>query len=309
MEGVFIMNKKWDLERVREFVDANSKCELISTNYINYTGKLIFKCECGNEFEKGFNKFSTGNQRNCPECGRKRINKASTKDNIRFVNQVKKQVGNEYTFLEEYKGARTKIRVKHNACNHEYSITPDSFLSKKRRCSKCNGGTRKTVENLKEELIKEFNGEYELVGVYNSSRSKTKFKHKTCGYIFEVSPDNLLRRCSACHKCNTSFGEKMIIDIFEDKDIEYKHQYSFDGLKRHLFDFVILSKGKPIAIEYDGIQHFEPVGYFGGERKFKVQQKRDEIKNAFCKENDIQLIRIPYWEVENIETILENVIN
>ena len=38
--------------------------------------------------------------------------------------------------------------------------------------------------------------------------------------------------------------------------------------------------------------------------KVVAQQKRDQIKNAYCEENNIMLIRIPYTEYQNIENIL-----
>lgn len=35
-------------------------------------------------------------------------------------------------------------------------------------------------------------------------------------------------------------------------------------------------------------------------------QRRDKIKNTYCKENNINLLRIPYWESKNIKTIINN---
>ena len=65
-----------------------------------------------------------------------------------------------------------------------------------------------------------------------------------------------------------------------------------------------------MCIEYDGEQHFIPVRFGKNEtelqimKKFVTQQKRDQIKNAYCEENNIMLIRIPYTEYQNIENIL-----
>jgi len=49
---------------------------------------------------------------------------------------------------------------------------------------------------------------------------------------------------------------------------------------------------KTIVIEMDGIQHFEPVEFFGGEPTFKKNQERDARKDAFCCNNKIWLLRI-----------------
>lgn len=59
-------------------------------------------------------------------------------------------------------------------------------------------------------------------------------------------------------------------------------------------------------IEYDGEQHYWAVF---GEKSFQNTLKHDEIKNNYCKENNIPLLRIPYWEKDNIEVIIDNFIN
>lgn len=86
-----------------------------------------------------------------------------------------------------------------------------------------------------------------------------------------------------------------------------KEKKRFDGCKNQKklpFDFYLNDFN--IIIEYDGIQHFKPSF---NEKEFKNIKVNDEIKNKFCKDNNIKLIRIPYWEFENIENILESVIN
>lgn len=65
------------------------------------------------------------------------------------------------------------------------------------------------------------------------------------------------------------------------------------------FDFYLPNLN--ICVEYDGIQHFEKVDIWGGEETLIEQQKRDEIKNVFCKNNEIQLIRINYKQDINSE--------
>lgn len=62
-------------------------------------------------------------------------------------------------------------------------------------------------------------------------------------------------------------------------------------------------------IEYDGKQHFEPIEFFGGEEKFNKLQENDKIKNEYCKNNKIPLIRISYKnQKREIETTLDKII-
>ena len=58
-----------------------------------------------------------------------------------------------------------------------------------------------------------------------------------------------------------------------------------------------------MCIEFDGEQHFRSVEFFGGKKAFKLTQKKDKIKNEYCKNNNIHLLRIKYNE--NIEEKLK----
>jgi hypothetical protein len=60
-----------------------------------------------------------------------------------------------------------------------------------------------------------------------------------------------------------------------------------------------------MLIEFDGRQHYEPIEFFGGEEKYISRKKNDQIKTNYCLKNNISLLRIPYWDYDNIETILE----
>ena len=76
------------------------------------------------------------------------------------------------------------------------------------------------------------------------------------------------------------------------------NNFSDCRLKKPLvFDFFLPVHN--ILIEFDGEQHIRPVEIWGGEKTFQLQRKRDEIKNNYCKNNGITLVRIGYYE--NIE--------
>ena len=40
------------------------------------------------------------------------------------------------------------------------------------------------------------------------------------------------------------------------------------------------------------------------QEKLNDTQRRDNIKNEYCKKNNIPLLRIPYWEKKNIKKII-----
>ena len=60
-------------------------------------------------------------------------------------------------------------------------------------------------------------------------------------------------------------------------------------------------------IEYDGKQHFEPIEFYGGEKHFEEIKIRDSIKNQYCFENNIKLLRLKY-DLSN-EEIKEKIVN
>ena len=72
--------------------------------------------------------------------------------------------------------------------------------------------------------------------------------------------------------------------------------------------------GLMFLCEYDGQQHYEPVifGDFTHDEavvKYEELVQRDSIKNNYCEEHNIKILRIPYWEYDNIENILNSYIN
>ncbi len=69
------------------------------------------------------------------------------------------------------------------------------------------------------------------------------------------------------------------------------------------FDFYLPNYNT--CIEYDGKQHFEITGGYYNEHSFEELQNRDNIKNQYCENNNIKLIRVPYWDYDNLnETYL-----
>jgi very-short-patch-repair endonuclease len=92
-----------------------------------------------------------------------------------------------------------------------------------------------------------------------------------------------------------SYGELLIAKILDDKNIKYKYNKPLKDCissSKLRFDFYLPDYN--ICIEYDGKQHFESVEYFGGDIEFEKVKIRDNIKNEWCKVNDIKLLRFNY---------------
>jgi very-short-patch-repair endonuclease len=102
-----------------------------------------------------------------------------------------------------------------------------------------------------------------------------------------------------------SYGEKKIIKFLDKNKIGYIHQHRFDDccfINKLIFDFYLIDKR--ICIEFDGEQHFRPIDFFGGEEAFLLRKKRDSIKDKYCIENKIKMIRISYEDINIVNKIL-----
>lgn len=253
-------------------------------------------CSNGHIYKTTFSNFKSGFK--CKECrGLKKYT----------FNEVQKIISdNGYALIsgyEEYKNTHSYIKIKCNK-GHVYNTKFAVFL-RGFRCPYCSN-QKIDYAGVKEYIEKE--GYRLMSNSYKNNRDKLCIKCPN-GHIFEMSYNKFQCGCR-CTVCNSSSGEQEISIFFNNHNINYKYQYRFDGCKYKKalpFDFYIPSLN--ICIEYDGIQHFEPVEFFGGEEEYEKIKICDQLKNNYCKNNNIKLIRIPYWEFDNIENILFKEIN
>ena len=145
--------------------------------------------------------------------------------------------------------------------------------------------------------------DYSLV-IYVNADTKVKIICPEHG-IFEQRSSSHING-SGCPMCNDSKGEKEISLLLDNMNIKYERQKKFDDCidnKKLPFDFYLIDYD--ICIEFDGMQHFKPIEYFGGLKTLEIVKRHDDIKNKFCENNNIRLIRIKYNQ--NIEKKLNSI--
>ena len=126
--------------------------------------------------------------------------------------------------------------------------------------------------------------------------------HNKCGFKYNVNLWNFLHG-QGCPKCKSSHGERKVRRYLEQHNFHFQEQYPiFINNTCLKFDFYLEEDTKKFAIEYNGIQHYKPVEYFNGETGFQQQVYRDKLKKEYCKNNNIELIIIPY----NDESIINS---
>ena len=91
-------------------------------------------------------------------------------------------------------------------------------------------------------------------------------------------------------------------------NISFEKEKTFEGCiykKQLRFDFYLPDYNT--CIEFDGEQHFTR-GFNTTDCEFDELKYRDSIKDEYCYKNDLNIIRIPYWDFDNIEKIITEII-
>lgn len=207
---------------------------------------------------------------------------------------------------KEYKNNKTELEIQCNDCGNIFHMRFNNFKDGKHRCeckSKPLVLTYEYVKNYIEScgyklLSKEYknNATYLLVWCGNPNHKPYKVKF------------NNFKDCnSRCPECNTtSKGEEKIKEILIKYNIKFNQQYLFNDCRniRPLpFDFYLPQYN--ITIEYDGRQHYKLDCFNMNLLDLMNLKYNDNKKTQYCNNNNIKLIRIPYWDFNNIEKILK----
>jgi hypothetical protein len=194
-------------------------------------------------------------------------------------------------------------------CLDEYAIRIDRF----KNCYTCASLIQSSNNEdfiLKSKIIHSDKYDYSFVE-YVNSRIKVKIKCNKCQTIFLQRPTDHLNR-QGCPICNESKGEARVTEYLKKKNITFKPQQEFKDLKHKnclKFDFYLTELN--ILAEYDGVGHFKATfGSTSEERQKNLEdcQHRDKIKTEWALRNNIPLLRIPYWDYDNIEELIESFI-
>ena len=243
---------------------------------------------------------------NCKRCSNEIIKNKNSITTKEFIKKAEKIHGNFYDYsLVKYVDSKTKIKIicrKHGV----FEQNPRRHLEG-RGCRECSIKKQKyTTEEFIKKAEKIHGNLYNYSKVkYINSKTKIKIICRKHG-VFEQNPKDHLYK-QGCPICKSSKGELQINQYLTENNIEFEREKCFNNLRKYRFDFYLSEKN--VIIEFDGIQHFKPIKLWGGEERFKQQKNNDYIKNLYCKDNNINLVRIPYTKIENINEILKGVLN
>lgn len=272
---------------------------------------LSVQCSCGTITELTLTDVTKNYKKDCGCMRRKKLDE-------KVINQYKHLINtkiNGWTVLEIVP-PNENFRKTHALCKCQCGTTKIVHMQYllNGRSKDCGCGRKNTLNRI---FTKDLTGQRfgKLVAIEQlkgrNKNGRISYKCKCdCGNEVNVLGNSLVTYHTLSCGCLTSYYNMYIKQLLEKKKIDYKSEYTvYIGDKYYRFDFYLPTYN--LFIEYDGQQHFEPVRFHGNnkeedEHTFRINKEHDKIKDNYCKENNINLLRIPYWEKDNIETIIDN---
>lgn len=289
------MAQKTHEQFVKELNDKLPHLEVLG-KYCNGNTKITLKCTIHN-YSWDILPRSILSGANCPYCN------GHNKRHEDFAQEIF-DLNPDIIILSKYTNNHERINYSCSKCNKSFSQRPMNLL-RNPSCPFCRDRKRRTTEDFKEELLQN-NPDVTLCGEFKNFQTKIQVQCNKCGYNWDALPQNILKG-HACPKCNQSLGERKIIEILDKLKIDYNYEYPFsDCIDKFVLPFDFYLPQYHMCIEYDGIQHFQAVEHFGGEEQLKIQQRHDKIKNDYCNNNHIDLLRIKYTDFNKIEDIIND---
>lgn len=299
-------------------MNNENKYKILSkgTDYNSPTSEFLC-LNCGHKFFASLHNANRKNIKLCPYC--EITKKDATKEQAEYKLKMS---GEDYTIIS-FNGMTKKSIVRHNVCGHIIDNTNISRIIARhtKHCLYCSHGSiAYTTEYVRKEINQLTNGEYTMLGEYKSEDIPFLIRHEKCGCEWMVRRRNFVYKETRCPECskreNISKIENFIkdylvknySDIFQEKEDEEVTYNNCKNIRMLPFDFRI--KKFNLLIEFDGEQHFHKMRVKKeAEKKLLKVHKNDLIKNKFCIDNNINLLRINYKQnKDNIKIILDEIL-
>ena len=157
-----------------------------------------FKHTCGKRFEAD-NKTLLRGIAKCP-C----MHISPTKLSIEHLDRFFKQDDSKWNAIK-YKESEDTATFKNKECGHIHKFSVANLKHiKKCRCPTCYPNKYASQYITHDQYVAklgETRPDYKLLGKYVDSKTRTKYKHKTCGTVFEMQPSWFNRATTLCPGC------------------------------------------------------------------------------------------------------------
>ena len=291
------------LDFLERFINVHGdKYDYSNINNIDFDNtknkKVEIICPIHGSFFQNPYKHISG--RGCGECRREKSIKSFENDFLKKSNKIH---NNKYDYSDvRYVDQKTHVNI---ICpiHGEFNQAPYLHLRGRgcRICKSTEIGKKKRIKYS--EFVKRaneiHNNKYDYsISKFEKTRDKIDIICPAHGTFNQNANSHLLG--VGCPTCRSSNGELFIMKLLDEYGINYIREYRFDDcVKIYKLPFDFFLPEKNTCIEYDGIQHFEPIDFFGGYESMIKLRENDEIKNNYCLESNIKMIRIKYTHSNN----------
>lgn len=273
----------------------------------NSSGRTVWLCECecgnqtlalGSDLRKG--KKTTCGQKGC--LAKKERNK----------DKVINEIGNIYTYLTVLERAENDKQGRAQwlcQCKCGNTTIVSGVELRQGHVKSCGCYQKdKMTETFLKDITGQTIGNFTVLRIAREKSDNRTIKWKCrcnlCGNEEVYASASNLKKQQSCGCLHESKGSVKIKELLQINNIDFIQEKRFSNLSfengyKARFDFYLPNYNT--IIEYDGKQHFiQGNGVFDNEEKFTRTQEHDFIKNEYCKNNNITLIRIPYTHYDNI---------
>jgi len=256
------------------------------------------KCPTCNSFKGWKDRNALG--RECHSCANIKINKA--KIGKTFKSNKYKHISN--VNINDFIKVRnvTKYKVYCRKCNNDRGYQRPNVFDK--LCNICS-----SVSKTKQDCIAlgKSGGFVFLDNDYITYKHKHNWKCNNCNFTFKRSLNDMSKRQN-CPYCNRFSNENEVRKIFEAKFNKSFPNVRPNFLKNPQTNFNLELDGYceelKLAFEYDGEFHYKDMDWIDDRNRLEKVKQRDKLKDVLCKENDIILIRIPYWKNKDLKSYI-----
>lgn len=268
-------------------------------------------CDCGNEHIISADKLQ---KRENISCG-------CMSNYYRAINNRTNETGNKYgrlTIIDIDYSVRPSIVICECDCGEIIRVVKADVISGHTQSCGCLQSERTSMANEKDftDIVSDAGVVIKRKAYKNSNGVWMWYcECPICGKEFIALPAKVMENHTTSCGCKLNSSKERIIENYlKELNIVYEKQKRFENCRYIYalpFDFAIYNDDNTLRclIEYDGQQHFKPIDFFGGIESFEKTKLRDSIKNKYCEENNIKLLRVNYLNTDNeIKDIITNTI-
>jgi len=270
-------------------------------NYITQYIPITLTCKEHGDFEVCAKQLFKNNE-SCPGC----LGNSKTK---LFIERAVAIHGNKYDYSEtKYVSSDRKLSIR---CPKHGVFTQRADTHVFGKLAGCHSCGKDSMCVSQEEFL-------ERVGKLHPSLVLDKVKYirsdlyvtvkcKKHGYFKKVACDLLRlpensRTVNSCPICSSSLGAQRVYLMLVGLGLKVSREWRLPVSTRYRYDFYLQELN--LLIEYDGMQHYYPIEFWGGVDELAKIRASDTAKNKLAKQHNIPLIRIPYTKDATLEEYL-----